>query len=88
MINSLARINKELEETHSHCIRNQNECGMKILQLEQECLRHRERLEEANKEKMSANERIYGLEKLNKSLVEEVRQIELKIKSNHDDLLR
>ena len=88
MINSLARINKELEETHSHCIRNQNECGMKMLQLEQECLKYRERLEEANKEKMSANERIYGLEKLNKSLVEEVRQIELKIKSNHDDLLR
>ena len=88
MINSLARINKELEETHSHCIRNQNECGIRVLQLEQECLRYRERLEEANKEKMSANERIYGLEKLNKSLVEEVRQMELKIKSSHDDLLR
>ena len=59
-----------------------------MLQLEQECFRYKERLEEANKENGFANERICGLEKLNKSLVEEVRQMELKIKSNHDDLLR
>ena len=81
VVNGLKKINRELEETHQHCIKNQNEYSIKMLQLEQELASARERVNEANKENSNLGDKINSLEALNRTLVEQLKQTEAKLSS-------
>lgn len=74
VISGLNRINRELEEAHKHCISNQNEYGIKAIQLQQELVNAKERANLMEKENLNLSGRINGLEKQNQILVEQLKQ--------------